>query len=151
MKTVVTWKDGMAFEGAGDSGFLQRMDSSASVGGSGSAASPMEFVSLGLAGCTGMDVISILQKKKQPVTGFKVNVYAERSGEHPKVFTEAVIEYLVAGRGVEEAALVRAIELSAGKYCPVYAMLSKAFPIRLAYKLLDDDGTTVIKEGIYTL
>jgi putative redox protein len=110
----------------------------------------MEFIALGLAGCTGMDVISILQKKKQPVIGFNVRVNAGRSPEYPKVFTDAVIEYVIIGKNVEEAAVLRAIELSAEKYCPAHAMLSKAFPIRMTYTLFDDNGETVIKKGEYS-
>jgi len=138
----------MLFEGVGGSGFVQKLDTDASVGGDDSGARPMEFIALGLAGCTAMDVISILQKKKQPVSDFKVQLHAERADEHPKVFTEAVIEYLVTGSDVDEAALLRAIELSAEKYCPAQAMLSKAFPIRMTYKILNDSGE-VINEGEY--
>lgn len=148
MDVKLNWKGGMTFEGAGRSGFVQKLDTEVAVGGSDSAARPMEFIAIGLAGCTGMDVISILQKKKQPVSDFQVSVHAERAGEHPKVFTNAVIEYLVTGRDVEEAAILRAIELSAGKYCPGIAMLSKAFPIRFVYKLLDESGA-ILKEGEY--
>ena len=138
----------MLFEGVGGSGFVQKLDTDASVGGDDSGARPMEFIALGLAGCTAMDVISILQKKKQPVSDFKVQLHAERADEHPKVFTEAVIESLVTGSDVDEAALLRAIELSAEKYCPAQAMLSKAFPIRMTYKILNDSGE-VINEGEY--
>jgi putative redox protein len=150
MDITLNWKGKMAFEGAGDSGFSQKFDSDESVGGENSAARPMEFIALGLAGCTGMDVISILQKKKQTIIDFQVLVHADRAAEHPKVFTSAVIEYLVTGKNVDEAALLRAIELSAEKYCPAQAMLSKVFPMQLVYKIFDDDGKTVLKEGRYT-
>ena len=150
MDITLNWKSKMSFEGVGDSGFSQKMDSEELAGGENSAARPMEFIALGLAGCTGMDVISILQKKKQPVIDFQVKVHADRAEEHPKVFTRAVIEYLVTGKDVEEAALLRAIELSAEKYCPAQAMLSKAFSIQLIYKIFDDDGKTLFKEGQYT-
>jgi putative redox protein len=104
---------------------------------------------IGLAGCTGMDVISILQKKKQPVANFQVQVHARRVDEHPKVVSSAVIEYLVTGRDVDESALLRAIELSAEKYCPAQAMLGKAFPMQLLYKIFDEDGKTLVKQGEY--
>jgi putative redox protein len=149
MDVVLNWKGKMAFEGAGDSGFKQRMDSDASVGGENTAARPMEFIALGLAGCTAMDVISILQKKKQPVADFQVQIHAPRADEHPKVITSAVIEYLIIGRDVDEGAVLRAIELSADKYCPAQAMLSKAFPMKLIYKILDGDGKTIVKQGEY--
>jgi putative redox protein len=150
MEVVLNWKGKMSFEGAGESGFVQKMDSDITVGGENTAARPMELIVLGLAGCTGMDVISILQKKKQPVSDFKVQIHAQRTDEHPKVITHAVIEYLVTGKGVEEAALLRAIELSAEKYCPAQSMLSKAFPMQLVYKIFDEDGKTLVKQGEYT-
>ena len=149
MDILLNWNGGMSFEGAGDSGFVQRMDAEESAGGENGAARPMEFIALGLAGCTAMDVISILRKKKQPVTDFKVMLHADRAEEHTKVFSHAVIEYLVTGENVDEAALLRAIELSAEKYCPAQAMLSKAFPMKLAYKIISEDGRTILKEGTY--
>ncbi len=148
MDAVLTWKGKMAFEGASESGFTQRMDADVSVGGENSGARPMEFIALGLAGCTAMDVISILQKKKQEVTAFEVKVRAERAAEHPKVFTRAVIEYWVSGKNVDPAAVLRAIELSAERYCPAQAMLGKAFPMSLVYKILDENGT-LVEEGEY--
>ena len=98
----------------------------------------MELIALGLAGCTAMDVISILQKKRQNVTGFDVQVDASRAEEHPKVFTSAVITYIVTGVGVEESALLRAIELSATRYCPAQSMLSQVFPIELKYEIYEE-------------
>jgi putative redox protein len=150
MDVVLNWKGNLSFEGVSDSGFAQKMDADAVAGGEDSAARPMEFIALGLAGCTGMDVISILQKKKQPVTDFQVQVHAERADEHPKVILRAVIEYLVTGKDVDEAALLRAIELSTEKYCPAQAMLGKAFPMQLVYKIFDEDGKTLVKQGEYT-
>lgn len=149
MDVVLNWKRKMSFEGASDSGFVQKMDADEAVGGENSAGRPMEFIALGLAGCTAMDVISILQKKKQSVSNFQVKIHAERADEHPKVFSRAVIEYLVTGKNVDEAALLRAIELSAEKYCPAHAMLSKAFPIKMIYKIFDEDGKAIVKEGAY--
>lgn len=147
MDATIEWKGRMAFEGAANSGFVHRMDTEESVGGENSAGRPMEFIALGLAGCTAMDVISILQKKQQRVTDFKVKFHGDRAREHPRVFTQAVIEYLVTGRSVDESALVRAIELSAEKYCPAQTMLAKAFPIELRYRIFDDDGAQ-IAEGV---
>ncbi|MBL8078604.1 MAG: OsmC family protein [Anaerolineales bacterium] len=140
MEVTLNWKNKMAFQGAADSGFQQTMDSDESVGGENSAARPMEFIALGLAGCTAMDVISILQKKKQVISDFQVKVHVERANEHPKVFTNAVIEYLVTGKNVSEESVLRAIQLSADKYCPAQAMLSKAFPIKLIYTIFDKNS-----------
>ena len=149
MDVTLAWKGGLAFEGVSDSGFMQILDADESVGGNNSSARPMEYIAMGLAGCTGMDVISILQKKRQLVVGFQVKAHLKREREHPKVFSSAVIQYLVTGKNVDEAALLRAIELSAEKYCPVHAMLSRAFPIQMTYKIFDADGQTLLKQGTY--
>jgi putative redox protein len=148
MDVILNWKGKMSFEGAGNSGFAQKLDTDPAVGGDNAGARPMEFIAIGLAGCTAMDVISILQKKKQDVKNFQVQVHAETANEHPKVFTRAVIEYLVTGKNIDPAAVLRAIELSAERYCPAQAMLSKAFPIALVYKIFDQDGKQV-NEGEY--
>lgn len=150
MEIKIDWNGGMSFSGVGDSGFVQKMDADSVVGGGNTGARPLEFLAMGLAGCTSMDVISILQKKKQPVSNFQVFVHVDRAEEHPKVFVNALVEYIVTGKDVDESALLRAIELSAEKYCPAQAMLSKAFPIQLVYKIIDENGTTLVKEGRYT-
>lgn len=149
MDVTLNWQGRMTFEGAGPSGFIQRLDTDQASGGDDSGVRPMEMIALGLAGCTAMDVISILSKKKQVVKDFKVEFHADRAQEHPKVFTASVIEYQIYGANVDEAAVLRAIGLSAEKYCPAQAMLSKAFPIRLVYKIFDADTKTLLKEGEY--
>lgn len=149
MDVTLNWQGKMAFEGAGPSGFAQRLDSDTSAGGDNSGARPMEMIAIGLAGCTAMDVISILSKKQQKVADFQIKFHAERASDHPKVFTDSVIEYHVYGTDIDEKSLVRAIELSAEKYCPAQAMLSKAFPIRLIYKIFDAETKSLLKEGEY--
>jgi len=149
MDITLNWKGRMTFEGAGPSGFQQRFDSDVAVGGDNSGARPMEFIGLGLAGCTAMDVISILSKKKQNVTDFQVQFHGSRAEEHPKVFTEGIIEYLIYGTDIDETAVLRAVGLSADKYCPAQAMLSKAFRIRLIYKIFDANSKELVKEGEY--
>ena len=99
----------------------------------------MEMILLGLAGCTAMDVISILQKKRQDVTAFEIRVHADRAEEHPRVFTHIVLEYVVTGRHVEIDAVKRSIDLSLEKYCSVHAMLSKSVPIEHTFKVVESD------------
>jgi putative redox protein len=140
MDVKVNWQGRMSFTGSADSGFSMKLDADPSVGGDNDGFRPMELMALSLAGCTAMDVISILQKKREDVTGFEVKVHAERAGEHPKVMTSAVIDYLVSGRNVSEAAVVRAIELSARRYCPAQAMLGKLMPLELRYTIYEDLG-----------
>lgn len=98
---------------------------------------PTELVALGLVGCTAMDVISILQKKRQDVTGFEVKAHIEHAADHPRVYTDVIIEYIVRGRQVDPAAVERAIELSKTKYCAVQAMLSQVVPIRHTYQIIE--------------
>jgi len=140
MKATAQWKENMTFVGVPDSGFPVQMDADASFGGTGNGVRPMEMVALGLAGCTGMDVISVLQKKRQQVTQFEVRVDAPRSAEHPKAFTSALITYVIAGKNVDEAAVLRSIELSITKYCPVQFMLAQVFPVKLHYEIYEDEG-----------
>lgn len=130
MEGKLVWKSGMGFSGLTDSGFTVPVDASVDHGGANEGPRPMELILLGLGGCTAMDTISILQKKRQEVTNFEVFLHAERATEHPKVFTEITIEFVVTGHNVDEVAVKRAVELSETKYCPANAMLSESVPIR---------------------
>ena len=140
MKATVNWQNNMTFIGKSASGFPVQMDAESSYGGSDSGVRPMEMIALGLAGCTAMDVISILRKKRQDVTQFEVKVDAPRSPEYPKVFTSAAITYIVVGKNIDEAAVLRSIELTATKYCPAQIMLEQAFPMDLQYEIYEDEG-----------
>lgn len=140
MNAKVTWKQGMSFTGSADTGFQVPLGADPSVGGANDGFRPLELMAVSLAGCTAMDVISILRKKQQDVTSFEVQVQAEQQHEHPHVFTKAVITYQVTGHSVTEAALVRAIELSATKYCPAQAMLARTVPMDLLYEIYEEKG-----------
>ena len=85
-------------------------------------------------------VMSILRKKRQDVTDFEVQVHVERAQEHPKVFTEAEIEYFITGHRVDETAVLRAIRLSANRYCPAQAMFNQVMTIELKYHIFNDEG-----------
>jgi len=140
MKATVNWQNNMTFIGKSASGFPVQMDADASFDGTDSGVRPMEMIALGLAGCTAMDVLSILQKKRQQVTQFEVKVDAPRSADYPKVFTSAVITYIVIGNNIDESAVLRSIELTATKYCPAQIMLEQAFPMDLHYEIYEDEG-----------
>ncbi len=140
MDVKVTWSNGLTFTGTAESGFSVPLGGDPSVGGNDDGFRPLELFTIGLAGCTAMDVISILQKKRQKVAQFEVRIHAERAEAHPKTFTDVHIEYLVTGENVEEAAVERAIELSETKYCPAQAMLKEAVPISSSYQILESDG-----------
>ena len=114
------------------------IDSSHPEYGNHTGPSPMELVLIGLAGCTSMDVVSIMEKKREPMTNLQVKVQAERAGTHPKVYTKIHLEYVAYGSGVSETALARAIELSERTYCSVNAMLSKTAEITTSYRIVED-------------
>ena len=143
MKASVLWHQGLTFTGTADTGFSVPLGAEPKVGGANDGLRPMELMIMSLAGCTAMDVISILRKKRQDVTAFEVRVHAERADEHPRVFTSAVIEYELTGHGVQESAVKRAIELSAVRYCPAQGMLAKLIPIRLDYTIYEGDSAEV--------
>jgi putative redox protein len=147
MDVKVSWEKELQFTGLAGSGFPVKMDSHPSPE---TGVSPVEMVALALAACTAMDVISILGKQKQDVTAFDVEVHADRATEYPKVITHAILEYVVVGHNIQEAALRTAIDLSVKKYCPVHAMLKQAFPIGLHYSIFEraaDGHQSLVKEG----
>lgn len=117
MEAKVTWQQNLTFIGTADTGFKVQIDSKSASGGNDSGLTPMELIAIGVAGCTAMDVISILQKKRQEVSDFEVLVHATRAEEHPRKFTNMIIEYLVTGTEIDRSAVERAVELSEDKYC----------------------------------
>jgi putative redox protein len=123
------------------SGFSVTLDTDAS-GEARSGPGPIESILPALAGCTALDVSAILAKKRQRVDRYQIAVTGERTEEHPMVYTRIVVEHRVSGE-VEAEALRRAIELSATRYCPVSAMLSKATSIEHRYRLQQDGGDEV--------
>jgi putative redox protein len=137
----VTWQGRMSFTGTADTGFNLSLGADPKVGGNNDGFRPMELMALSLAGCTAMDVISILGKKRQQVSGFEVKVHADRADEHPKVFTHVQIEYLIEGHQIDPAAVERAIDLSASKYCPAQHMLNKAVKIEHTYQITESDSS----------
>jgi putative redox protein len=131
-----TLEAGMSFRGRTSSGFELALDAAPDVGGRERGPRPLELVLLGLAGCTGMDVISILRKMRQDVTGYEVRVRGdERAPDFPTVFTRISVEHVICGHDVNEAAVARAVELSATRYCPVSAMLGKAAEVVHTYRI----------------
>lgn len=137
MEAKVTWKGRMSFTGTSDSGFSLPLGTVPAVGGDNDGFLPMELMAISLAGCTAMDVISVLQKKRQDVTAFEVQTHIRRVDEQPKVFSHVVIEYIVTGHAIEQAAVERAVELSETKYCPAQAMLAKAVSIEHKIQIVE--------------
>jgi putative redox protein len=99
--------------------------------------SPMEIILVGLAGCTGVDIVDILEKKRQPLKALKVKVRGNRREEYPRIFTEIEITYLIWGDGINPQAVERAIHLSEEKYCSVSAMLRPVVQITSTYQIIE--------------
>ncbi len=137
MNAKVTWQGKMAFDGTADRGYHLPLDSEPAVGGEGKGFAPFELLAIGVVSCTAMDVISILQKKRQDVTGLEVKVHAERATEHPKVFTHLQIEYVVTGKRLDPAAVERAVQLSDEKYCGAIAMIRQVAPVEHTITILE--------------
>ncbi|MGQ9813867.1 MAG: OsmC family protein [Candidatus Roseilinea sp.] len=129
MDAKVVWKGRMSFDGTADSGFPVHMDTLPDVGGDNNGVRPVELVLIGLAGCTAMDVISILKKMRQDVTGFEVHAHSERAVEHPRRFVRIRLEYVLTGRNIDPQAARKAIDLSATRYCSVQASLDPAIQV----------------------
>jgi putative redox protein len=130
MDATVVWRKGLSFTGTGHtSSFTVPLGAEAKGGSADDGFRPTELILVGLAGCTAMDVISILEKKRQAVSSFEVKAHGERAAEEPKEFTSFLVEYIVRGKAIDPAAVKRAVELSEKKYCSVMATLRPAGPI----------------------
>jgi putative redox protein len=137
MKAIVKQIQGCSFIGKADSNHWVSIDTKKEVSGSDAASHPMELMLLALGSCTGCDVVSILQKKKVSVDDFEIHIDAERSEEHPRVFTKIHLEFVFVGNGLNPVHLERAIELSQQKYCPVSAMLRPSVPITTSFRMVE--------------
>lgn len=124
MNVTVKHVGGMAFEGVGQSGEITKIASSA-VEAEHAGASPMELLLMGVAGCSGIDIVSILEKMRINFDAFEIGVEGERAQDHPRVFTEIHVVYKFRGTDLPEEKLRRAIDLSFDKYCSVIHTLNK--------------------------
>lgn len=142
MDATVTLDHGMTFTGRGDSGFAVKMGTSAASGGDDDGPRPMELMLLSVGGCTAMDVVSILRKKRQDLEGLEVKLQAGRAEDYPQIFTDMNIHYVVRGRNIDPAAVERAIELSYTKYCPAQAVVACSAPISHTYEIIEVEPST---------
>ena len=138
IKVDIVRGQGMSLMAKADSNHWVTMDAPEEVGGSSAGTRPIEMFLMGLAGCTSMDVISLLTKKRVPFTDFKVQATTEREDNHPKVFKSVNIHFQVFGKGIKEKDVIRSIELSSEKYCAASAMLKKALPVTTSYEIIED-------------
>jgi len=133
MQARVKWVEGLTFLGESASGHQILMD-----GNSGDKApSPMEVVLMAAGGCSAIDVVSILQKGRQDVTDCEVKLTSERREEAPRLFTHINLHFIVTGKALKDAAVSRAVDLSAEKYCSVALMLEKAVNITHSYEVIE--------------
>jgi putative redox protein len=133
----VALAEGMHFVGDVD-GFRIDLDAEEDFGGRSVGTQPLRLLLLSIAGCTAMDVLSILRKKRQQVSGLEVGVQGNRVDEHPRVYDRVEIIYRVKGTGVDPKAVERAIELSETRYCPAIAMLQRAAEIASRYEIEEE-------------
>ena len=136
-KAFVKQLQGITFVGKTDSNHWITMDGPENFFGSNAGIRPKELILLGLAGCTGSDVVAILQKKKVDLKGFEINITADQQEEHPQVFTKIHLEFSFYGNNIAEKDVERAIELSQTKYCSVTVMFQKAVEITHSFRIIE--------------
>jgi putative redox protein len=137
MTAQATLEEGMLFVAESGSGLHVTLDADEHGGGQNAGFRPMELLLAGLAGCTGMDVISILRKKRQLVTAYEVHVTGRRAEENPMVFVEISVEHVVTGHHLQAEAVARAIQLSEERYCGAGAMLGKVARLTHTYRIVE--------------
>jgi putative redox protein len=137
MRVVVKQLQGIALAGKADSGHWVPMDGPEEFGGSAAASRPMELILMGLGGCTSMDVISILKKKRVEVDDYECIIEAERAPHHPKVFTKIKMKYVFYGRNIPVKDVERAIQLSEESYGSASVMLKKSAEIVTTYEIIE--------------
>jgi len=149
-KAVVKQLRGITLAGKADSNHWVMMDGRDQHGGEGAASTPKELLLVALGGCTSMDVIPILKKKRVPLEGFEVRLTGNTREDHPQVFTDIHIEYVFYGDGIAEADVERAIELSTTKYCAISAMLRESVTLTHAYTIHPASRLTAPAEPAFT-
>ncbi|CAK0768480.1 putative redox protein [Gammaproteobacteria bacterium] len=145
-QATVTLINGMQFAVETGSKHTLLIDSgNPETGGRDTGSRPMELLAAGIAGCTAMDVISILRKMQQKVTGLQVKITGRDADDHPKKFIEVHIEYIVTGFNLEEKRVQRAIQLSEERYCPAMATIRPGTAITNSYTIIEANQETMVK------
>lgn len=140
MEAIIKQVDGLSLMGKAGSNHWIAMDAAEDVGGNNAGTRPLELLLLGLGGCTAMDVISILKKKRSPVKNITISLKTDRAKEYPKVFTNIKLKFIVSGdkENIKPRDVERAIELSSTQYCSASAMLKKTAKIEYEYEIVDE-------------
>lgn len=131
----VKWIDGLQFVATDGAGHSIVMDASRHSGGEEAGFSPMTLLLIALGGCTGMDVVHIMQKQRQDISGLEVLVSGKRVEEPPRVYNDIQVEYRINGKEIEEKAVQRAIQLSEAKYCSVGATLKTLAEVKSSHTI----------------
>lgn len=137
MECTVRWHEGMSFVAETGSGHMVAMDGSPDAGGRNLAPRPMELLLAGAGGCTAFDIVLILKRGRQEVTGCAVRLNAERAETDPKIFTRIDFHYTVSGKGLKPEAVERAMKLSAEKYCSASIMLGKTAEMTHSFEIVE--------------
>ena len=137
MNISVNWVDGLLMVGKSDSGHTITMDGPPESGGENLGVRPMEMLLLGVAGCTMIDVVTTLKKMRQDLSHLETKINAERATDHPKVFTDIHIQFILKGQNLDEKKVDKAITLSAEKYCSASIMLGEMATITHDFKVVE--------------
>jgi putative redox protein len=138
MKAKITWINGRAFLGESGSGHAVVMDGAPEAGGRNIGVRPMEMLLLGLGGCTAFDVVMILERAREKVTGCEVELDGERAAEEPRVFTAVKFIYTIRGKNLKPAMVERAVNLSTEKYCSASKMFEKTAKLTHEWHIIED-------------
>ena len=148
MTARATLATSMRFAAWASSGHRVTLDADEQGGGENAGFRPMELLLVGLAGCTGMDVISILRKKHLDVTGYEVQVRGVRAEDQPMVFVEITVEHIVTGHNLRPEAIERAIKLSEERYCGAGAMLGKVAHLTHTYRIIESAEALAVSTSL---
>jgi putative redox protein len=132
----VKWVEGFQFVGESGSGHAIVMDASPEAGKVMTGMTPMEMLLVGIGGCSGMDVVSVLKKKRQEVVDIAVNVSGEKAESYPQKYTSIQLEFIITGKNISDDAVKKAVDLSMEKYCSVKATLEGSAKIVYSYKIV---------------
>jgi putative redox protein len=130
-------EEGIAFEVTTGSGHRLLLDAGEQNGGQDRGPRPMEMLLVALATCAGMDILAILRKKRQAISGYEVRVHGERTEEHPRIFVRITAEHIFTGHAIAPNAVRRAIDLTEERYCGASAMLGRAAQLEHTFRIIE--------------
>jgi putative redox protein len=134
-KVTVEWEGKMKFSATDESGHTITMDAPVAAGGDNTAPTPMALILMSVAGCSGIDIVSILEKMKVKIDQFDIDVEGDRVGEHPKVFSTVNVVYKLKGDELTQDKVERAVKLSVDKYCSAVHIVNKTAQMKFTYEI----------------